>query len=175
MLGEYLAAPAAAAAAAGGLPRAVRLDALGGWGVVRGRRGDVLIVYVVTRHEIHELRGVRRVFPGELSHAERVDALLLGSQQVSPVVGQEHDALAGYGSLVKLGGDAYRPVVTVVRGLPGLGLDVRVPVVLVGEHEEALRRVLAHRAKPVVARLAPVPALLQHHGQHHDVGDGLVR
>ena len=115
------------------------------------------------------------MFLGELSYAERVDAFLLGPEQVAPVVGQEHDAFAGYRAAVKLGGDAYRPVVAVVRGLPGLGFDVRVSVVLVGEHEEALGRVLAHRAKPVVARLAPVPALLEHHGEHHDVGDGLVR
>ena len=91
------------------------------------------------------------------------------------VVGQKHDAHLRHRPAVERAHDPYGSVVTVVGGLPGLGFDVRVSVVLVREHEEALRRVLAQRAQPLVARPAARSALLEHHAGHDDVRHARVR
>ena len=155
---------------------------LGAFGRARGFRGGgvgrgfgVVVVERGARDEVGHVRCGRGVFGGEGARVDGVDALGFGFREVAPVVGEEDHALARERAGVELGGDADGAVVAVVGALAGLGLDVGVPVVLVGEDEEALGGILAERAEAVVARLAPGATLLEDDAQHDHVSHRGVR
>ena len=141
---------------------------------------ELVLVQRRGRDEVRQTRGFARRVPRggslrELATGDGVDAFVSRLAQIAAVVGQKHDAHLRHRPAVERAHDPYGSVVTVVGGLPGLGFDVRVSVVLVREHEEALRRVLAQRAQPLVARPAARSALLEHHAGHDDVRHARVR
>jgi hypothetical protein len=144
-----------------------------------------IVLFLVQRRGRDEVRQAFRVFRvlgirggrafGEFAARDGVDALVARFLQIASVVGEQHDAHSRHGSLVELAHDAYRAVVAVVGRLSRVSLDVRVSVVLVREHEEALRWVLAQNTQPLVARAAARSALLEYHAGHDHVRDAFVR